>query len=143
MTEGNVDIEAEVDVDIPFHDADPMGVTWHGNYLRYWELARAALLGKIGYGYSQMGESGYLFPIVDVRIKFIKPTTFGQRVRVKASLEEYLNRLKISYLITNPSSGEKISTGFTIQVAVQRASGEMCFCSPPVLIERVEACAGA
>jgi acyl-CoA thioester hydrolase len=143
MPERSVEIEAEVEVEIPFHDNDPMGVTWHGNYLRYWEGARAALLGKIGYGYAQMSESGYLFPVVEARIKFIKPTTFGQRVRVRAALEEYENRLKIAYSITDAESGETVSKGFTVQVAVARENGEMCFCSPPVLIEKVRACAGS
>jgi len=143
MPEHSINVEAEVEVEIPFHDNDPMGVTWHGNYLRYWEGARAALLGKIGYGYAQMQASGYLFPVVDARIKFIKPTTFGQRVRVRAKLEEYENRLKIAYLITDTASGETVSKGFTIQVAVAKDSGEMCFCSPPVLIEKVLACAGS
>jgi acyl-CoA thioester hydrolase len=143
MPERLINIEAEVEVEIPFQDNDPMGVTWHGNYLRYWEGARAALLGKIGYGYAQMTASGYLFPIVEARIKFIKPTTFGQRVRVRAALEEYENRLKIAYVIANSESGETVSKGFTIQVAVAKDNGEMCFCSPPVLIEKVRACVGS
>ena len=35
---------------IPFHDIDPMGVVWHGNYFRYFEIAREALLNQIDYG---------------------------------------------------------------------------------------------
>jgi acyl-CoA thioester hydrolase len=133
-------LEAEVEVDVPFHDADPMGVTWHGNYFRYLEAARSALLRKIGYNYAQMTASGYLFPVVEARIKYVKPTTFGSRLKVKATLEEYENRLKISYLITDLTSGERVTIASTTQVAVRSEDGEMCFCSPQILIDRVEAC---
>ncbi len=34
---------------VPFHDADMMGVTWHGHYIRYMEIARCELLERIGY----------------------------------------------------------------------------------------------
>ena len=136
-------LESEVEVDLPFHDSDPMGVTWHGNYFRYLETARSALLERIGYNYKDMIESGYLWPIVDARIKYLKPTRFGQRLRVKAALEEYENRLKIAYTITDSRSGECVTTAHTIQVAVDKEHGEMCFVSPQILLDKVRACLGS
>ncbi len=35
----------DVELTIPFHDVDAMGVVWHGNYFRYFEIAREKLLG--------------------------------------------------------------------------------------------------
>jgi len=141
MTKCDVDITAEVTIEIPFEDGDPMGVTWHGNYFRYLERARCRLLDKIGYGYREMVESGYSWPIVDTRMKFARPTVFQQRVRVVATLEEYENRLKIAYEIRDIESGERVTKGYTTQVAVDNAAGELCFVSPPILIEKVRACA--
>ena len=37
-----------VDIVIPFHDNDPMGIVWHGNYFKYFEMARDALLERAG-----------------------------------------------------------------------------------------------
>ena len=51
---------AEVELTIPFHDVDMMGVAWHGNYFRYFEIAREALLNQFDYGYRQMKASGYV-----------------------------------------------------------------------------------
>ena len=132
-------LKAEVEVEVPFHDSDPMGVTWHGNYFRYLETARSALLNSIGYDYRQMVDSGYLWPIVDARIKYVKPTTFGQRLRVTATLAEYENRLKIAYTITDVASGDVVTEATTTQVAVHRERGEMSFVSPPVLLDKVRA----
>ena len=136
----DVALRAEVEVDVPFHDADPMGVTWHGNYFRYLESARSALLTKIGYNYAEMIASGYDWPIVEARIKYVKPTRFGQRLKVTATLGEYENRLKIAYEIIDLSSGECVTTAYTTQAAVNRERGEMCFCSPQVLLDKVHAC---
>jgi len=128
---------------VPFHDADPMGVTWHGHYLRYLELARSALLNELGYNVRQMAASGYAWPIVDARIKYVKTTTYGQRLKVRATLEEYENRLKIDYTITDSQSGEIVTKATTTQVAVDQQRGEMCFVSPQVLLDKVRAALAA
>ncbi len=134
------DVAAEIEVEIPFFDGDPMGVTWHGNYFRYLELARCALLDKLDYNYLDMERSGYAWPIIDTRLRFAKPTVFRQKVKVKAILKEYENRLKIDYVISDAGSGERLTRGYTVQVAVDKKTNEMCFCSPQVLIEKVRQC---
>lgn len=141
MTKCDVDLSAEVEIEIPFHDCDPAGVTWHGNYFRYFEVARCALLDKIDYDYLQMDKSGYAWPVVDTRVKFTRPTVFRQRIKVRATLDEYEIRLKIAYLISDVDSGERLTKGYTVQVAVEQSSNEMCYCSPQILIDRVRRCA--
>ncbi|MBW3778262.1 acyl-CoA thioesterase [Aeromonas veronii] len=130
-------LSAEVDVTVPFHDVDMMAVAWHGHYLRYIELARCALLDRIDYNYPQMEASGYLWPVIDVRMKYIAPLRFGQTVRVRATLVEYQHRLKIDYLLYDPQSGKRTSKGYTVQVAVSKQSGEMCLASPLVLLDKL------
>ncbi len=130
-------LSAEVDVTVPFHDVDMMAVAWHGHYLRYIELARCALLDRIDYNYPQMEASGYLWPVIDVRMKYIAPLRFGQTVRVRATLVEYQHRLKIDYLLYDPQSGKRTSKGYTVQVAVSKQSSEMCLASPQVLLDKL------
>jgi acyl-CoA thioester hydrolase len=86
-----------------------------------------------------MTASGYAWPIVDLKVKYVKTTTFGQRLTVRAALEEYENRLKIAYTIEDRASGELVTKASTIQVAVDQARGEMCFVSPQVLLDKVRA----
>jgi acyl-CoA thioester hydrolase len=128
---------ATVQIDIPFHDVDAMEVVWHGNYTRYFEIARCALLDAIAYDYPQMRTSGFAWPIIDLRVKFIRPCHFKQRIVVSASLVEFENRLKINYLIVDAESGARLSKAYTTQVAVDMSSGAMCFSSPPVLLQRL------
>jgi acyl-CoA thioester hydrolase len=136
-------LQSEIEVEVPFHDCDPMGVTWHGCYVAYLELARSALLNRIGYNFRQMTASGFAFPVVDLKMKYVKTTTFGQRLRVRAQLEEYENRLKIAYTIEDSASGEIVTKASTTQVAVDQARGEMCFVSPAAFTDKVRAALAA
>src|SRR5262249_46894893 len=72
----------EIPLSPAFHDLDPMNVVWHGNYVRYFELARCALLQQIDYDYPQMRDFGYAWPVVDMRIKYVRPLVYGQAVIV-------------------------------------------------------------
>lgn len=130
-------LSIEIDLAPAFHDCDPMHVVWHGNYFKYFEIARCALLQRHGYDYPQMSESGYLFPVVDARVKYIRPLRFTQPLKVRARITEWENRLKIEYEIRDAASGEVLTRAHTIQVAVGIESGEMLYVCPPVLWERL------
>ena len=128
---------AELELQVQFYDLDPMQIVWHGNYVRYLEVARCALLDQLDYNYPQMQASGYAWPIIDLHLRYAHPATFGQRIKVRASIVEWENRLRIAYVITDSASGQRLSRGTTTQVAVEIASGEMCFASPPVLFQKL------
>src|SRR5262245_12019788 len=82
-------LSAEVEIEIPFFDVDPMQVAWHGHYVKYLEVARCAMLREIDYDYPQMEKSGYHFPVVELYLRYANPARYGQVVVVKAELLEY------------------------------------------------------
>lgn len=124
-------------VKVPFHDVDTMEVVWHGHYLKYFEIARCALLDTFDYNYPQMRESGYAWPVVDLRVRYVRPAVFGQELRVTASLAEWENRLKIDYEIHDVASGHRLTAAHSIQVAVDMRTREMCFASPAILFQKL------
>lgn len=128
---------AETEIEIQFYDLDPMQIVWHGNYVKYLEVARCALLDKIGYNYNQMRDSGYAWPVIDINLRYIGSAVFGQRIKLRAEIVEYENRLKIDYLITDAATGKRLTRASTSQVAVSIATGEMCFVSPDVLFHKL------
>ena len=136
------DLAHEIEVVPAFFDIDMMDIVWHGHYVKYLALARCALLEKFDYGYLRMRESGYGWPIVDLRLKYVRSATFGQPLVVRAEIVEWENRLKFEYVIRDKATGEKVNTAMSIQVAVDMATREMQYVCPPVLWERlgVSAC---
>ncbi len=130
-------VACEVEIDVPFFDVDLMEIVWHGHYLKYFEVARCALLDKISYNYMQMRESGYAWPVIDLRIRYAKPAKFGQKIIVHADIAEWENRLKINYLIFDKQSRARLTRGHTCQVAVDMAGNQMCYESPAILWEKL------
>ncbi|HXV84608.1 MAG TPA: thioesterase family protein [Candidatus Binatia bacterium] len=128
---------AETEIEVQFFDLDPMEVVWHGHYVKYLEIARCALLDRIGYNYAQMKASGYAWPVIDMHLRYINSATFGQRLKLRAEIVEWENRLKIGYLATDASSGCRLLRASTTQVAVDMATRKMCFVSPAVLFEKL------
>ena len=131
-------LHCDTEILVPFFDVDTMNVVWHGHYVKYLEVARCALLDQIGHNYTQMLESGYAWPVIDMQLRYVRGAVFGQTINVRASLVEWENRLKVNYLITDLTSGERLTRASTVQVAVEIASREMQLASPKVFTDAVE-----
>jgi acyl-CoA thioester hydrolase len=127
----------EIEITPAFYDIDVMEIVYHGHYVRFLELARSALLARFDYDYPRMRESGYGWPVVDMRLKYVRSATFGQVLKVRATITEWENRLRIDYLISDAATGQKINSAHTIQVAVDMQTRAMCFVCPPVLWQRL------
>ena len=132
-------MHSDVIIEVPFHDVDTMNVVWHGHYLKYFEIARYKLLDQFHYNYNQMRDSGYAWPVIESHVRYAQGIVFEQKIRVRAILKEWENRLKIEYQIFDDVSGKKLTKGYTTQVAVHIQTREMCFQSPQVLLDCLNA----
>jgi acyl-CoA thioester hydrolase len=130
-------ISAETVIVVPFHDVDSMGIVWHGHYLKYFELARCDLLDKFDFGYREMAQSGFSWPIIDTRIKYVRPVVFEQRIVVVSTLKEWEYRLKIDYVIHDHATNKRLTKGHSIQAAVHPETGELCIPLPDILGEKL------
>ncbi|MFT5136222.1 MAG: acyl-CoA thioester hydrolase [Arenicella sp.] len=127
-----------IDREIAFYDVDSYRIVWHGNYPKYFEEARCALLEQVGYPYAAMEESTYFFPVIDLQIRYIKTIVFKQRIKIAATLTEWEHRLVIRYLISDADSGERLCKGSTTQVAVKMPEQITQYESPAELINKVQ-----
>jgi len=128
---------AEAEVQVQFFDLDPMEIVWHGNYVKYLEVVRCALLDKIDYNYGQMRDSGFMWPIIEMNLRYAASAVFGQRLLLRAEIVEWENRLRIEYTVSDAATGKRLNRATTTQVAVDLKTGEMCFASPPILFEKL------
>jgi acyl-CoA thioester hydrolase len=132
-------ITVSIETVVAFHDVDLAAVVWHGHYLKYLENARWALMDRIGFGLDAMRASGYGWPIVELHVKYVKASRVGDRLRVRASLTEWRNRLVMNYLVVNALSGERVARAQTVQAAVELSSGVLQFVTPSILLDRISA----
>jgi acyl-CoA thioester hydrolase len=132
-------INAEIEFTVEFYDVDSMRIVWHGNYIKYFEKVRCALLEKIGYNYSDMEKSGWGFPVAGLSAKYVNSLRFRDRVRATAQLTEYENCIKIKYELYNAETGQLCTKGDSTQMAVNMETGESSMVCPPVFTDKVEA----
>lgn len=125
-------LSASIDIEVPFHDLDPVQIVWHGHYAKYLELARDALMRRVGYSHAEMMATGYAWPVVEMRLRYVQPARLGDRLRVTATLLEHEPRLKIAYEIADAVSGRRLTRAHTVQVPISMPDGKLQYAIPEV-----------
>ena len=123
---------------IPFYDVDAMRITYHGNYIKYLEEARCQYLAERNMTYNDMEKLGYIFPIIELKVKYINPTIFGQSILVSITREECDNCLIFKYLITDEITGKKILKAETRQMCIDTQTNESLFIMPQVFLDKLK-----
>ena len=115
--------ESNSTVTVAFSDLDPMNIVWHGNYLKFLELARGEMFEKLGFGYMTMHANNVMYPIV---------------LNVKCSLEELEPAIIIKYTITNAKTEEKLFKASSLQICITVDTGETLYTAPQKLKKCLE-----
>jgi len=129
---------ATVRLEVPFHDIDIIGIVWHGHYYKYFELARTALYRSCALDIPRMREMGYLFPVIESQCKYVQPLIYGQKACVEARFEDWLSYVRITYVIRDEGTGERVAYGYTKQ-AVCKADGTMLLSVPDEVANAISA----
>lgn len=130
-------LRVSVQTVVPFQDADPTGFAWHGNYFRYYDLARVALLKELDFGYRQMAQAGQIWPIIETQVRYLKSIPFGTTINISAQLVEWEFRLRIYYAITNANDA-RLNEAQTVQVPVKAADETLVIGVPDEVQARVQ-----
>lgn len=120
-----------VDMKVPFHDADPMQVVWHGNYVKYFEIARDELFTRNGINLVEYGHSTQiLFPIVKLSVKYVMPIRFAMDFACYAELKDASRKIVIDFEIRVPGEARVFTQGRTEQIAVKYPEMESLLAIP-------------
>ena len=113
---GNV-IQHATDYRIRYSDTDKMGVVYHGNYLRFFEIARTELLRSMGLPYAELEQSGYMLPVLESYAAYLMPAKYDDMLQLRASIDAEINaKMTIEYTISR--DGDTLATGWTRHVFV-------------------------
>lgn len=120
MSKKNI-LQTETEVLVRFNEADPLGIVWHGHYIRYFEDGREDFGKRYGIGYLDFYENGFVIPIVNVDCSFKKSLRYGDTVIVET---EFIPcdaaKIKFSYRLFNKNTKELVATGNSVQVFLDR-----------------------
>jgi acyl-CoA thioester hydrolase len=105
---------------VPFCDVDAMQVVWHGNYYKYFDIARDRLFCDAGIDLYQVArDGGVVFPITRTQTKHIMPLRFRDEVECKATLVEAECRIVVDFELRLAGGGKLCAKGRTEQAAVR------------------------
>src|SRR3954465_6228998 len=87
-----------VEILVRFNEADPLGIVWHGHYIRYFEDGREAFGKKYELSYLDVYKQGFAVPVVSVQCDYKRPLRYGERVLVECTYHNTpAAKLKFSY----------------------------------------------
>jgi acyl-CoA thioester hydrolase len=97
-----------------YGDTDTMGVAYHANYLRWFEIGRTELLRHWGLPYREIESRGFLLPVAEVTCKYHQPAKYDDLLTIEATLDPNTRGgLKINYRILSEDHTTLHATGHT------------------------------
>lgn len=126
----------ETVITVRFNEVDAYQVAWHGHYVSWMETGRTSLARRFGLDPFQLSELGYLGPVVQLDLKYLRPARYNDRIVVRTTLEvsETATLVFISEIAGN--NGEMLAKGRTVH-ALTDIGGVLQFQIPGVLEERI------
>lgn len=128
--------EVRVRTTVPFHDCDPMGIVWHGRYLEYFELARAALFAGFDLDVPEIRALGYRMYVVDVRCRYTHPLGYGEVAEITAHLKAARPLIRVVYTVRNLGKGRTSARGHCV-LATTDAAGALFYETPDAIFDRL------
>lgn len=117
---------------VRFNEADPLGIVWHGHYIRYFEDGREAFGNQYGIGYLDFYKKGYIIPVVHVECSFKKSLRYGDTVIVETTYAPCdAAKLLFSYRLYNKKNHQLVATGASTQVFLDSKDSNLQLTNPP------------
>lgn len=126
----------QTEVSVRFNEADPLGIVWHGHYIRYFEDGREGFGKHYGISYLDFYQQGLAVPVVSVQCDYKKPLRYGNAVIVETIYRHTAAaKLKFDYKIYEAATKKLVATGSTVQVFVDSKNFELQLVVPPFFEE--------
>lgn len=114
------------EIRVNYFDTDKMGVVWHGNYIKYFEVAREEMFRNAGLSYAALEETGIMMPVVEIGVTYLQPAEYDEILKVESVVATAPGaRIRIEYTVRN-QVGETNATGFTVLAFINAATRRPC-----------------
>jgi len=91
-----------------------MGIVYHANYFKYFEIGRTEYLREAGYPYSKLEENGIWLPVSSVYCEYKSPARYDDLLTINTRVGELKNvTIVMAYEIYREKTGTLIAKGET------------------------------
>ena len=102
-----------------YEETDQMGVVYHGNYYRYFEVGRCEYLRALGYSYRGLEEAGISLPVVESRCRYRVPILYDQEIIIRTRIETFQGvKIAFDYQLLDQETGQLLAEGQTTHAFV-------------------------
>jgi acyl-CoA thioester hydrolase len=115
---------------VPFYDVDMLQIVWHGNYLKYFDVARQAFFYRCGLDMTLGEQKHYIFPVIRTSVKYLYPLKLNDEFICTATLKEARMKLVIDFEIRLVKDGRLCAKGRSEHAAVRLPEMELEFRIP-------------
>lgn len=126
-------LEHRTRVRVRFQEVDCLGIVWYGNYMAYFEEARAAFGERYSIGYKDILNANLIAPTVHVSCDYIAPAKLLDELEVVVQLfRKETPKLEFYYRIFRVSDNALLAAGKSVQAFVD-AQGNLMLTVPDFL----------
>ena len=120
-----------IEVKVRFNESDPLGIVWHGHYLRYFEDGREAFGEKHGLRYLDIYKQGFVAPIVNINCDYKKSLQYGDTAIVETTfVDAPAAKMNFKYKIYIPKTMEVVAQGSSVQVFLRKENMQLQLTMP-------------
>ncbi|MBK5263177.1 MAG: acyl-CoA thioesterase [Peptostreptococcaceae bacterium] len=102
------------EIRVLFADTDGMGIVYHTNYIKWFEIGRNEYLRQIGFPYSVLEKDKLWLPVSSVECSYKLPAYYDDVLEISSWIGELkAATVVINYEIHRKSTGELLVTGHT------------------------------
>ncbi len=97
-----------------YGDTDRMGVAYHANYLRWFEMGRTELFRHVGLAYRDIEDRGVLLPVSEAYCKYIASARYDDMLAIDTTLDTSVRAgMKFDYIIYREADQNPLVRGYT------------------------------
>lgn len=110
-----------VQIRVIYADTDAMGIVYHTNYIRWFEVGRNELFRDMGIFHSDLVTAGFNLPLTRVYCHYLLPAHYDQLLLVETEIA-YLKwaSMKFAYRIWNENRTNLLTEGYTVHACTEK-----------------------
>ncbi len=104
-----------------YADTDAMGIVYHTNYIKWFEIGRGELFRQMDMTYAWVEEQGYGMPLTEVYAHYLSPAQYDQLLLVETEIG-YVKRasIRFNYTIWDELREKVLVEGHSVHAFVDR-----------------------
>ncbi|MGD2034151.1 MAG: acyl-CoA thioesterase [Bacteroidales bacterium] len=128
-------LKSRKEIEVRFNELDPLGIVWHGNYIKYFEIGREDFGIKHGICYTDLKREQIDTPVVSVQCDYKKYVKYGEKLIIETQyVDNPAAKIILHYAILRGENSEVVAEGKTVQVFTD-IEGNLLLILPEFIVE--------